>query len=329
MKALPVATATIAKQHRMATPVHAQQPQSSLTESTVLQTLGSVVDVLSKGIVGIVLALYASGFLITSLHQSKYGFVEVNPFRPRILAAGAWFVLFTGIPVAIVTSYWAAHRQMNWKAVANFLYFFYMICTGLSWPALIFFSLTGQQTFKTWVLVVGALGIVALIIVRESKRIPDYVSAFSSICLVLLFLISAVWPMGVAHQFQQPSITLWLFGIGAATLFVLVTIPPHLRDGRWSQPLFYALFALFLFASYYYPHIKTSWAGGNPVPVTLYFTKDSALKPNQSVSAQLLDETDAGFYIVGSNEDKAIFVPRNAVSLVYFSDKVSESKLLK
>lgn len=55
--------------------------------------------------------------------------------------------------------------------------------------------------------------------------------------------------------------------------------------------------------------------------VTIYFSKDSAVKPNQSVPVDLVDETDAGFYIVGKDESKAIYVPRNAVSLVYCGNK--------
>jgi hypothetical protein len=75
--------------------------------------------------------------------------------------------------------------------------------------------------------------------------------------------------------------------------------------------------------------MKASWGGGAPVNVVLYFNKDSAIKPNQNVSVQLVDESDAGFYIVAQGESRAIFVPRNSVSLVYFSDKPSDSTLLK
>jgi hypothetical protein len=56
-------------------------------------------ETLSKAIAGIVIALYASGFLIVSLYHSRFGFIGTNPFRPRILAAGAWFFFFTAIPV--------------------------------------------------------------------------------------------------------------------------------------------------------------------------------------------------------------------------------------
>jgi hypothetical protein len=64
------------------------------------------------------------------------------------------------------------------------------------------------------------------------------------------------------------------------------------------------------------PHLKASWGGGTPVSVTVYFTKDSAISPNKAISAQLIEESDEGFYIVGPKESRAIFVPRSSVALV-------------
>src|SRR4051794_31043872 len=71
----------------------------------------------------------------------------------------------------------------------------------------------------------------------------------------------------------------------------------------------------------FYPHIKASWGGGTPVPVTIYFSKDSPVMSNQSASVQLLDESDNGFYIVSRKDSKAVFIPRTAVSFLYFGKK--------
>jgi hypothetical protein len=64
-------------------------------------------------------------------------------------------------------------------------------------------------------------------------------------------------------------------------------------------------------------------------PCSLGFTKDPIITPSKTVSAQLIEEADEGFYIVGPNDSKAIYVPRNAVSVIYFSDNVSESQWLR
>jgi hypothetical protein len=195
---------------------------------------------------------------------------------------------------------------------------------------MMFFSLsTGVQPYNKWWLIAGLAGILVLIVVRDLKKAPAYASAITSIVLVLVYILQDLRPMVAAHQFQQPSVTIWFFGVGVATLFLASRTPTHLGDTYWAQFLFYALTVLFLFATYYYPNIKASWGGGSPVPAVLYFSKDSSVKPGQNLQVQLLDESDVGFYIVGQNETKAIFVPRSAVSLVYFSDKASDSQLLK
>jgi hypothetical protein len=37
------------------------------------------------------------------------------------------------------------------------------------------------------------------------------------------------------------------------------------------------LFFVFAFAVYYYPHLRSAFGGGSPVPATIYFSKDSPI----------------------------------------------------
>src|ERR1019366_37930 len=92
-----------------------------------------------------------------------------------------------------------------------------------------------------------------------------------------------------------------------ASLIVLSLIELHIRSFKftgeeWPKTLFMLLGAMFVFSSVYYPHIKSSWGGGSPVPVVIYLSKESPVRPNQQVSAELVDESDAGFYILGHGE---------------------------
>jgi hypothetical protein len=102
-----------------------------------------------------------------------------------------------------------------------------------------------------------------------------------------------------------------------------------LLDGGWSKPLVVVFLALLIFSTEVYPHLKASWGGGTPASVTVFFTKDSLLNPNKSMQAQLVEESDDGFYIVGPKESKAVFIPRNTVALIYFSDKPIDSGMLQ
>ena len=101
------------------------------------------------------------------------------------------------------------------------------------------------------------------------------------------------------------------------------------EDGEWSKPLALVFGLLLFFSREMYPHLKASWGGGTPANVTVYFLKDSLLSPNKSVQAQLIEESDEGFYIVGPKESKAIFVPRGSVAMIYFSDKPADSPMLQ
>jgi hypothetical protein len=299
-------------------------------ERPILSVLGPWTDVLSKGIVGFVLALYASGFLIVSLHESKYGFGEANPFRTRVLAAGAWFFLLTGVPATIVIAYRIRRPRIGWVQASHFLYSFYLGCIGLNlYTSEFFVPPQNTASFKSWWFIVMLIATAIVVLVRDFKKLSDRFSATASIVAVALLLSSAIRFMVVSRQTNQPPLTFWFFGAGVVTLYVVTVLTRRNFDDLLGQLLFGVLTSLFLFATYYYPNLKASWGGGSPVPVTLYLNRESILRPNQSLSAQLVDESDAGFYIIGQDETKAVFVPRTSVSLVYFSDKAAESKLLK
>ena len=81
-----------------------EQPQSAeAVTGSVAQPQSPVsIDSLSKVLAVALVFLYVSEFLITSLHNFQYGFSEMNPLRPRILAAGGWFAIFIAVPFALV-----------------------------------------------------------------------------------------------------------------------------------------------------------------------------------------------------------------------------------
>jgi len=308
------------------------EQQSPEDNRKLLADLAPWADVLSKGIAAIAIALYVSGFLIVSLHHYKYGFVDTNLFRARILAAGAWFFFLSGIPIFVVTRIRAQTLQMSWLQLAVFSYPYYGGCLFLSVLASPFFSFSDYSPWlfpvphAWWLILVTIVLIGFFIFLIDSKRVPRMVTAIASVSLVLLFVSYTARDLLIDHRFQQSAVILWFFAVGVLTI---AEVKARLRGGDWEKTVFLVLGALFVFAFFYYPHIKAAWGGGTPVSITVYFTKDSAMKPSQAVSAQLVDESDAGLYIVGPNETKAIFVPRNAIALVYFSDRIADSALLR
>jgi hypothetical protein len=294
--------------------------------------LAPLVDLLSKGVAAIAIALYACGFLIVSLHHAKYGFIGTNLFRPRILAAGAWFFFFAAIPVTVAMRY----RTLSWIKAAQDLYAVWLGCLGLSFPlSYLLFDLSDyppasdpKKFWWVWVIAVVVSG--ALILIQNSKKLPPSVSAALSVVIVVVFVQDTVRELFVKHIFHQQAVSLWfLICIVVTMVEVKTRSSRNLAEGEWSKPLATLFAVLLVFAQYYYPHLKASWGGGTPISATIYFTKDSPINPDRTVSTQLIDESDEGFYILGPKETKAIFVPRSAVALVYFSDKVADSPLLR
>jgi len=291
-------------------------------------------DSLSKAVAAIAICLYGCGFLIVSLHHSKYGFIGINPFRPRILAAGAWFFFFAAIPVSLAATY----KSLPWTKIAQDAYAVWVACLASSIPLVfILFNLSDYAPASSprkfwWVWLIAILVSLGLVLFfAQSKKFPPAVSTVASVVLALFFALSAARGLLVDYIFRPETVALWFFAVIMVTLVELKTRSNRnlFAGAEWSKPLVTLFVILLAFAQYYYPHIKASWGGGTPVAVTIGFTKDSAIGPSKTVSAQLIEEADEGFYIVGPNESKAIYVPRNAVSFIYFSDKVSESELLR
>jgi hypothetical protein len=78
---------------------------SNLTDKTL--------DVVSKSVAVVAILVYACGFLITSIYHASYGFLEVDPLRPRILFAGTWFIVFMAFPIILG---WRFLRQDHWQS---------------------------------------------------------------------------------------------------------------------------------------------------------------------------------------------------------------------
>jgi len=319
-----------------------QEEAQTPTPLSLPSAVGPTLDVVSKSVAAFAIVLYGCGVLITSIHQFSYGFVETNPFRPRIASAGAWFLLFTAVPIAIARGMqryrhlWAAQKKW-WHNIGAILFEYYVACFFFG-PAFFWMFdfyidpvavLPAPTTWKIAEAVLALLAILVLIVLCVWKRVPWYVSGTASIIVVGSLIRSTAIDLFVHGHFRFGAIWLWFFAIGIIALLEMKVRSWQPRLGDWTQTIFLILGALLVFASYYYPHIKSSWGGGASIPVTIYFTKDSTIMPSQSVGALLVDESDAGLYVVGKNDKKATFIPRSSVGLVYYSDDVSGFSLAK
>lgn len=306
------------------------EQQPTQPKPDFLKSAAPWADAFSKAAAGIAIALYACGFLIVSLYHSKFGVVGTNLFRPRVLAAGAWFFFFTAIPVSIAARY----RTYPWLKVGKDSAGLWILCYGLGIPLgyMIFdFSTPSVVRMRFWlsIILLGALGLLLTVAVNYSKVSPRLATVAST--LLTIFYVSVPLRGLFLDEFTMSSVALWFFGCTVLALaeFKMRREENLFSSEAWSKPLVPLFIALLVFATWVYPHIKTSWGGGTPANVTIYFSKDSLLSPNKAVQAQLIEESDEGFYIVGPKETKAIFVPRSSVAMIYFSDKAADSPMLQ
>jgi hypothetical protein len=311
----------------MATP--ASPPTSTEPPSS---SMAQKLELASKVAAAGAFLVYGCGFLITSLYHAKYGITQTNPFRPRIFSAGAWFLLFASIPIGFALSF-RGNNRVPWVKVGQYLFPYWAGCTSMSiFPAALFtFSESPMgEPFKAWriIVLVVALGITTAL--QLVKGMPEKLSALLSVILVAFFVQSFVRDLFVERHFTYGSIILWFFALGVLTIIEMNTYDrSDVIDGSTVRRVFAVLATIFIFATAYYPNMKTAWGGGAPVPVTVYFTKDSAIRPGQNVSALLLDESDAGIYLLGPKDKRAVFIPRGSIALVYFSDNLTDSDLLQ
>ncbi len=136
-------------------------------------------------------------------------------------------------------------------------------------------------------------------------------------------VLSTVVLFGILFRYADRSLfwfVTWFTAVSASTLFVSSKIvePDSIRKTEWERLEVIVLPAvIFMYSTKVYPTIRHEFGGGAPVSVTLHLSKKLPPFGSQDVTAALVDETERGFYLVGSS-DKAVFVARGLVDAVEF-----------
>lgn len=308
-----------------------QLAQPNTSDDAVISTPASPpiisIDSFSK-VFAIGLAfVYVSGFLITSLHNFRYGFSEMNPLRPRILAAGGWFAIFLGVPYTIV---WELRKHFRWEGsrsqkVLKATIAYLGSASLLQFASLPLFNFDGipdqswsERAGAVLVAVLGALIVIALsvVVVRVIEWLKLNIREW--IVPSLLFAACALnlvlgWKYILSKgQFSENATSFWLILVGLIFYFEIAGRGKSLQTRHWRSVLVAYLFLMTVFATAYYPHIKAKWGGGSLIPVEL---NDSS---GSGIDCSLIDETDAGFYVIGKQDTFATFIPRANITSIYY-----------
>ena len=288
------------------------------------------IDAISKMLALAVVFLYLSGFLITSLHNFQYGFSEMNPLRPRILAAGGWIAVFTFVPFALV---WELRTHLpSIRSESRVIRgHFGVIVVYMGSASLLLTFAVGLFAFQStpatdhWMAVtIIATGFSFLVLMFSySFRLFDFRFArIFGIALIVgwlgTFFAGGLYEILFRHQFTALSLNFWLLLLGIFVYFELCRRDWTLSLRGW-QLLLVELFAMLtLFATVYYPHIMAKWGGGTLIPVEITLAKDVTTRSGSFIECSLIDETDSGFYVIAKDDSFATFLPRAEVSSIYY-----------
>lgn len=315
----------------------AQASPVSVSNSQIIS-----IDELSKWTAVILVFVYVAGFLITSLNDFRYGFTEMNPLRPRILAAGGWFTLFLAVPIALAKELmkhqiWK-QQTSKWYKLGILAFAYYLSANVFFIIDEYFFAFDGVSNSSElpalphnfWT-ILGIVGILlgAFLFIGVARyfllKLPKPIIGILLSLWMIIVLSPGVYSLVFRHSFQRGATVIWIFGAGLICMYEMRARNWMLKVGDWPATTVSLLGLLAIFATLYYPHIMTKWGGGAPLPIQLTLSKDSPVRAGQTVGCSLIDETDAGFYVIGNNEKHATFIPRNDISIVHFADGNEQS----
>jgi hypothetical protein len=307
------------------------------------RSLSDNLDALSKAAVVAVFAIYVFGFLIVAVHNAEYGFSETNPLRPKIAAAGTLFLLSCLFPVAAAKFTFSHNLQLGpeqrfSRAILGTVSYL-VVCTfsAVALAPLYEFRTRPLSPTPRWADLIAVVSVFAVLSAfgavigfgwKHYEKHPMTVAA----CAGAFSMLWVAYFYFYAPKEIIPAVTLWFFGVGIWSELTrhILSDPQKREKFAVHEGVLPVVLALALFPTALYPRIKSSWGGGSSTPVVVYFSRDSRILPGQQLECDLLDESDSGIYIAKTGETpRAIFIPRAAISAMYFFNKPLEPEFLK
>ncbi len=260
-------------------------------------------------------SLYAVGYLVVSVHLSRYGISSLELFKLHYLVAGFWcaaplscYFLITSAFQGIVLS-WANQNPKPLK--------------GMSARGVKAFLICGNVAF--------AIGLVVAFLSGWTANFRGTVKAHGVLIaefLLLLFSIEFVWkfftqPIQLA---AAPTVTKWLFSGSVAKLFAFFIFAPLFTYLR-------------LFSTDIYPYIPFAWGGGSPLSVVFQLPDNSPSTANflvrdgtqpRTVPYELLLQREQSFVVISPRDgERAIEFDRKEVSAMIILNAPSRNSAAK
>ncbi len=267
------------------------------------------------------LMFYVAGFLVVTFANASRGIVGFGFLRAKILTAGILFWFFMMLPLIdwsrAFGKFGFPQTELESKTISFGIVKLFRFIMA-SWAMAFFlcnYVLGCALRWRFLLLYVVFLGVGVAVSMMFSKH--PITSALLSIGLTGVGIVGLI--------FLKEHQLLLLLGWFIFVSFTADLIESDVREARhprninWHWRVIDIVFTVGFFATLLYPKISPKLGGGQPTQVVFQFASQSPIDGLTKNQLWMLDEVDAGYYVVKDpNEHKAIFIPRASVSAIYF-----------
>jgi hypothetical protein len=276
--------------------------------------------------------VYVAGFIIVTLHHSQYGIGELSLLRARVFSAGILFGILTALPVVAASRQYGyfglgpqvgkihIQSQNDWAANVVDGTWLYLPCSVLAFVTIFLFQdwfhdFTNSH-YSWWQMVLTIFVFATLAV--TGRLVANYL--WTCAIAAVIAVVVGGWVLYAVEGLTFLRLSLWFFFCALITKWSvwLLREPSKLRSIEWERTF---LGLVIFFAQSIYGHVQFRFGGGATVPVRLHLTADAPkLFATDPALALLLEETDGGFYVLRTTQDKSsLFLPRTIVKALEFN----------
>ncbi len=316
-------------------PAPAPVPSSAPTPTTArIASFRETFELLSKGWVFVIAAVYGSGYLIISIYHASLGVDEISPLRPKVAAAGLLFVaLGSG---AVYLAYWVRsyfRSANNYQSDAQRLQMMLftgglgLYCCDLAGAnaldLMMHYDTAEPRAISFWMLQIFGFALYAVVLAGgRSISLQRWTTHWAFLALCALLTVALVLLSYPRHnEFGSRQ---FAFFLGTVQFAVMIGSAPNpkskwLQFNSWYVIVGPTLTPFFIFGLWVYPHTRAAFGGGQPAQAEMWIVPtDNNTKNPTSVTVKIVDETDSGFYVIQPNDERVRYVPRGSVASVIF-----------
>jgi hypothetical protein len=299
-----------------------------------LSQLQQPFELLSKGWIALLAGVYVTGYIIVSIYHASLGLNELNPFRPKVAAAGILFLAFTSAAL-----YMDSHARKIIKADPNTYTGnkkrVYEIVVGglaiycldiLASSACLLLMRYDSYPKNSWEFIsLWTVGLLIPLLQKVGKKISWFQKfqthwAFFTLCIALtVILVSQSFPSKGEFNGRQFALVLATIQLAAHLIKNSHNASGLDRITGWTHLVFVSILPFILFGTWVYPHIKAAFGGGEPTPAEISLNLPGPSQTSDQIKVLIVDETDIGYYLIIGSERSVHFLPRSVISQVEYS----------